>query len=203
MLLGGVFCMFSLFKACTGENHGLSQGLYSLSELWVEDMGGWPRQCCTNNMLVYDAWMQMTKPRSQTCQVCETKGVLHATKLRGWDWMFHFEVHSLLPKGCVWSGWSSPWSDVWCSVMTASFLLCSVQILILKVQTNKQSLRGIADSIAGKKPRTPCFDFPCFSEKWRRWGWNGGLEREECLNSWSSSHLFNICAAGKAGLYTV
>lgn len=75
--------------------------------------------------------------RGSKLEVCETKGVLHAATLCGWDCRFSPWDSSLLPLRGVWSGPFSPWSDVHYSVLAASSVLCcvSLQILILRVQT--------------------------------------------------------------------
>ena len=113
-------------------------------------MGGWPGERRTNNMLVYSAWMQMIDWGHKLGGACETKGVLHRSRaltVSPWD-------SSLLPEGRVWSGPSSPRSDVRHSVMAASSLPCcvSLQILILKVQTGGPR-GGTADSTTERRER--------------------------------------------------
>lgn len=77
--------------------------ILSLSVLSVDELGGWPGECRTNNTLVYAAWMQMIDSGHKTRSVCETKGVRglpcsHALRMRS---EVSLRGSSLLPEARV------------------------------------------------------------------------------------------------------
>lgn len=87
---------------------------------------------------------------------------------------------ALLPEGRVWSGPSSPRSDVRCSVTAASSLLHIVTNSDSK-SSNKKSPRRTAGSTAEQRMWAPPLIL-AFSKNWERWGQNGrggGLEKEK------------------------
>lgn len=155
------FSQLSLFKGYVAESHRLPLGFNSLSVLSVERMGGWPEQCCTNNMLVYAAWMQMIdwghKLEDRERQKTSYMQPRFADEFGG---------SSLLPKESVWSGPSLPQSDV--AALLWLHLLCFAPYRYkFWFWKFKRAVPEEDDWLYNRAERQDThWDFPCFSENW-------------------------------------
>lgn len=145
-------------------------------------MGGWPRECCTNNMLVYTPWMQMIdwghKLGEFTRQKASCTRPCFVDEIGGFALRFNITprrgAFDLSPRRL----------GLMCAALLWLHLLCfvSLQILILKVQT--RSPRGGRQSRECEHPTDASPVGRLLFEKPRK------MEKAD--------RLLNICAAGRA-----
>lgn len=120
--------------------------------------------------------------------------------LCGWDWRFHPEIHHYSLRGAF--DLAPPRLGLMCATLLWPHLLCFAanryKFWFWKFKQAVPEEDGWFYNRA-ERERAPRWELPCFSENWGRRGWKGGTrEGEECLSSWSSSHLLSSCAAGWA-----